>query len=173
MAIPEDFSKEELLRRIEGRWTKLQDLLGALTPAEWEEPLGDGWPVKVHVDHLAAWERSALAILERGSRAERMGVPNDIWEGHDTDAINEHLANKAMDLPAVMCREQLDDSHEKLVAKLESLSEDDLLKPYSHFQPDAAEVSNPVLGWVVGNTFGHYDEHIEWLEKGLTAEPAV
>lgn len=167
--VPEDFSMPELLRRIESRWTKLQDLLGALTPGDWERPLGDGWPVKVHVEHLAAWERSALGILEKRSRAEAMNIPAELWEAHDTDAINQFMAERAMLMPAEACREDLERSHARLVTALGSLTEADLLLPYSHYQPDAADVANPVVGWVVGNTFGHYDEHIEWLEQGLTA----
>ncbi len=167
---PDDISVEELLRRIDSRWQKLQDLLGALTPSDWERPLGDGWAVKVHVAHLAAWERSALAILNGASRAEAMGVPIEIWDrrNHDTDEINGHLANLAMELPSSAAREQLDESHSSIVARLSAMTRDDLLKPYSHYQPAPPQNEQPVLGWIVGNTFGHYDEHIEWLEAGLT-----
>lgn len=165
---PDDISVEELLRRIDSRWQKLQGLLGALTPADWERPLGDGWPVKVHVAHLAAWERSALGILNGASRPEAMGVPQDLWDRHNTDEINDHLANHAMELPAASARQELDESHQAIVARLSSMTVDELLKPYSHYQPDAPQIAEPVIGWVVGNTFGHYDEHIEWLEAGLT-----
>ncbi|HMO97432.1 MAG TPA: ClbS/DfsB family four-helix bundle protein [Tepidiformaceae bacterium] len=165
--IPDDFTVEELLRRIDSRWQKLQELLGALTPADWERPLGDGWPVKVHVAHLAAWERSALAILDGGSRPEAMGVPLDTWDRHDTDEINEHLAPSAGERSAGQARRDLDDSHKAIVARLNGMTRDQLLLPYSHYQPGPPENPRPVVGWVVGNTFGHYDEHIEWLEQGL------
>ena len=169
--LPEDFSIPELLRRIESRWQKLQDLLAALTPAEWERPLGDGWPAKVHVAHLADWERSLLGILEKRSRAEAMNIPADLWEAHDTDAINQFMAERAMLMPTEACREDLERSHARVVARLGSMTEAELLLPYAHYQPDAADLSNPVVGWIVGNTFGHYDEHIEWLEQGLIAQP--
>lgn len=169
MAIPEDFSKAELLRRIESRWQKLQDLLGALTPGDWERPLGDGWPVKVHVAHLATWERSLLGLLAGGSRADAMDVPADMWERHDTDEINEHLANAAMEQLPEACRMRLNESHAAVVARLNAMSEADLVKSYSDYDPTPPRIEQPVLGWIVGNTFGHYDEHIEWLEQGLTS----
>jgi len=44
---------------------------------------------------------------------------------------------------------------------LAPLTEEDLVKPYSHYQPQAAgEGDNrPVIGWVTGNTFDHVSEH--------------
>jgi hypothetical protein len=170
--IPPDFSKEELLRRIDGRWLKLQELLSALTADEWEQPLGDGWPAKVHVGHLAAWERSALGILNSGSRPEAMGVPVEIWERHDTDEINDYLATDAMKLDATTVREELDEAHAAIVSRLSEMAEEELLKPYSHYQPDGPHNDKPVVGWIVGNTFGHFDEHIEWLEAGIATSKA-
>ena len=167
--IPPDFSKAELLRRIEVRWQKLQDLLGALLPADWERPLGDGWPVKVHVAHLADWEESLLGLLERGSRAAAMGISEELWERHDTDAMNQFMAERAMAVPAAECVERLERTHERVLHALEGMTEAELLLPYSHYQPGVAPYeSKPVVGWVVGNTFGHFDEHIGWLEAGLT-----
>lgn len=167
--IPPDFSKEELLRRIEVRWQKLQDLLAALVPADWERPLGDGWPVKVHVAHLADWEESLLGLLEKGSRPGAMGIPEELWERHDTDAINQFMAERAMGVTAAASRERLEQTHARVVGVLMGMTEADLLLPYSHYEAgDAPHNANPVVGWVVGNTFGHFDEHIEWIEGGLT-----
>lgn len=167
--IPPDFSKAELLRRIEVRWQKLQDLLDALVPADWERPLGDGWPVKVHVAHLADWEESLLGLLEKGSRAAAMGIPEELWEHHDTDAMNQFMAERSMSVAAAESRERLERTHARVVSVLMGMTEADLLLPYSHYQPgDAPHNARPVVGWVVGNTFGHFDEHIGWLEAGLT-----
>jgi hypothetical protein len=166
--IPEDFSKAELLRRIEARWGKLQDLLAALVPADWERPLGDGWPVKVHVAHLADWEASLLGLLGKGSRADAMGIPEELWSRHDVDATNQFMADRALALPAWECRDRLEETHARVVEVLEGMTEAELLQPYAHYQPGEVPGSTaPVVGWVVGNTFGHFDEHIGWLEAGL------
>lgn len=166
--IPPDFSKAELLRRIEARWQKLQDLLDALVPADWERPLGDGWPVKVHVAHLADWEDSLLGLLEKGSRAAAMGIPDELWGRHDTDAVNQFMAERAMGVAAAESRERLERTHARVVSVIAGMTEAELLLPYSHYQAgDPPYDANPVVGWVVGNTFGHFDEHIGWLEAGL------
>lgn len=167
--VPPDFSKLELVRRIEVRWQKLQDLLGALVPADWEQPLGDGWPVKVHVAHLADWEDSLLGLLEKRSRAAAMGIPDELWERHDTDEMNRFMAERAMEVSPAESMERLSRTHARVVSVIAGMTDEQLLLPYSHYQAgDPPFESSPVVGWVVGNTFGHFDEHIGWLEAGLT-----
>ena len=56
----------------------------------------------------------------------------------------------------------------ELVMLLNSMTQADLEMPYSHYQPDDLPYNgNPVGGWVHGNTWDHYNEHIGWLEAGL------
>ena len=44
------------------------------------------------------------------------------------------------------------------------LTDEDLAKPYSHYQPHEPPFNErPVVLWVIGNTSDHYDEHITWL----------
>src|SRR5207245_25524 len=45
----------------------------------------DGWAVKDHLVHIAAWEHSLLALLEGADRRTAMGVGR---EAEDTDSIN-------------------------------------------------------------------------------------
>jgi hypothetical protein len=46
------------------------------------------------------------------------------------------------------------------------MSDEDLLRPYSHFQPNDPPFNpNPVWPWIVGNTFGHYEEHIQYMRN--------
>ena len=34
----------------------------------------DGWTVKDHLDHIAAWEKSLIALLDGSNRAAAMGI---------------------------------------------------------------------------------------------------
>lgn len=167
--MPREFSAREVLHRIGERWHELGSILASLQPGDWERPLGDGWPVKVHVAHLADWEESLLALLRGESRAAAMGIPEEAWERHDTDAVNEILAVRALGTPPVRCRERLEASHAQVVAALEGMTDAQLQLPYSHYQPaDGAHNPRPVVGWVIGNTYEHFDEHIGWLKAGLS-----
>jgi hypothetical protein len=97
-----------------------------------------------------------------------MGLPAVLWDGHDTDAINEHIATAASTMDLAEVRKQALATHVELVEQLESMTQEDLGRPYSDFQPGSAPYeANPVAGWVHGNTWDHYDEHIGWLTEGL------
>ena len=46
---------------------------------------------------------------------------------------------------------------------IDTLTDDDLARPVSDFDPDSDEC-NPLHSTIVCNTFGHYDEHRPWIE---------
>ena len=111
-------TKEALIARIHDRWEALQTLLGRLSDGEKEQPLGDGWSAKVHLAHLAAWETSALALLEGKNRGDEMGVPRDVWDGHDTDAINGVIAERSVGRPLAEVEAEAKATHDRLLARL-------------------------------------------------------
>ena len=154
--------------RVNQGWQDLLALVGGLRTEEMDRPPGDGWAVKVHLAHISAWERSLLGILTKGSRAAAMGVPEELWRGHDTDAINAFIAAAAQSEDAMALREQMLDTHAELMSVLERLTDADVMHPYSAYQPDDPPYeASPVSRWIAGNTWDHYDEHIGWLREGL------
>ena len=52
------------------------------------------------------------------------------------------------------------------MASLHALTDADLLKTYSHYQPDepGEDSGSPIVGWITGNTYYHYDEHRVLIE---------
>ena len=167
----EPITKRDLIARIDERWDELQRLVAGLNSEQLDAPLGDGWSAKVHLAHLAAWETSALALLKGDHRGDAMGIPRETWEGHDTDAINAVIAERADLLPATEIFSESQAVHAEILAHLKGMSQEDLEKPYSHYQPhDPPQNPAPVVGWVHGNTWDHYTEHIGWLEKGINAQ---
>ena len=164
----EPTTKPELLGLIDERWSVLQQLLGKLSDTEMERPLGDGWSAKVHLGHLAAWERSLMGLLRKQNRGDAMGVPREIWDAHELDGTNGYLARATEVKSLTIVRSESDATHGELVMLLNSMTQADLEMPYSHYQPDDLPYNgNPVGGWVHGNTWDHYNEHIGWLEAGL------
>jgi hypothetical protein len=161
-------TKAETVALIHERWAALQALVGRLSDAEMERPLADGWSAKVHMGHLAAWEKSLMGLLRKQDRPSVMGISHELWDGHDADAINRVIAERTAALSLVAVRTESNSTHQEMLALLDSMSEADLDKPYSFYQPqDLPETAAPVGGWVHGNTWDHYNEHIGWLEVGL------
>jgi|GEM_PF-2242113 len=48
-----------------------------------------------------------------------------------------------------------------LLARLENGWND--LHTYNHYQPRSTQTA-PMIGHIAGNTFGHYEEHLPWMQ---------
>src|SRR6185369_7507904 len=51
---------------------------------------------------------------------------------------------------------------QRFVDKIQSLSDEDLQRPYKYYQPDSDREA-PVIKWVQMNTYNHYAEHTPWI----------
>lgn len=151
--------RSEALARAEQSWKELDELVAPLSDEQLTRPGRDGWAIKDHLAHLAAWELSLVALLEGGDRPAAMGVADaaDL----DTDGLNARLFALHRDLPPARARTLLEQANDRVRTVLAGLSDADLQRPYAHYQPGAEGPSagDPVGGWVAGNTFDHVDEH--------------
>jgi hypothetical protein len=158
--------------RIEAAWTQLVELVNQVQEGGGLDRVGtDGWAVKDHVAHVAAWEHSLLALIEGRDRLAGMGVREPVEE--NTDAINDAVRKLHQNDTAEEALGYFRDSHAQLVAALAKLSDADLEKPYSHYQPGDPDEKRPVGNWVAGNTHEHYAEHIAWINQLLSESSAA
>jgi hypothetical protein len=150
---------------IDKGWTELNVLVDSLGPKGLTITGSDGWAVKDHLVHIAAWEHSLIALLDGRDRLTAMGVPN---AGDETDAINGAVwalhSKKSPEQSLAYFR----DTHALLMALLSRLSDADLQQPYNHYQPNDPRDpgdNRPVVDWVAGNTYEHYAEHVGWINQ--------
>lgn len=159
-----DPDKKELLRRIGDSRRRLDDLISPLSDPEMTEPGSAGWSIKDHLAHLAAWEESLLALLEGRDREAAMGITHETEAGgdHDVDWINEQVTarSRATSLPQVL--DEYRSAHARVLSALERLTNADLSRSYASFQPGTDD-SAPVIGWIDGDTWKHFDEHYLWI----------
>ncbi len=160
---------EEIREEIERSWRELVELVSSTDDAALGAPGPDGWSIKDHLVHGAAWESSMLALLEGRDREAAMGVPPGTPV--ETDAINDAVWRLHRDQPVEAALRYFREAHERLMKALGRLSTKDVELPYSHYQPSEADESRPVLGWIEGNTYEHYAEHSRWI-KEMTAKQA-
>lgn len=154
-------TKEQLLERIEGGWAELDRLQARMDGSGVAGPGEGGWGLKDHLAHIAAWELSVIALLARSDRSAALGIP--AGDDHDTDSVNAIIHQRLRGLTAAEVRALLRGTRALLRDALAPLTDEDLVKPYSHYQPQAAgEGDNrPVIGWITGNTFDHVREHLD------------
>jgi hypothetical protein len=170
VAIPEGWpsTTADLHARIEQGYTELQAFLAPLNEQQLSAmPNADGWMLKDHLAHLAVWEAGIIALMGQKSRPQGMGVPLDVWERMlatgDYDEVNalifeQHRAKSTAEVQAMLAS-----THAETLATLAALSDHDLARAY----PDGEGGMAPLVGWLMGNTYEHYAEHIEWMREQL------
>lgn len=157
---------------IEKGWRQLDALVESLGPHGLTIRGADGWAVKDHLAHIAAWEHSLIGLLDGRNRLEAMGVPG---ASDETDAINAAVwslhRDKSPDEVLAYSRQ----THALLIQVLSSLSDADLQLPYNHFQPHDPrdpDDNRPVVDWVAGDTYEHYAEHIDSMNQLVNSSAA-
>jgi hypothetical protein len=155
-------TRENLLRQMEVSWNELQSYLASLTKEQLVGPKdAAGWTVKDHIIHLAMWEEAGLALLEGKSKREVMDVTAETW-AQDDDAINTVVQQRYHNMSLDEVMQTFRQNHERMLKKLDTMTEEDLLLPYNHYQPDSSE-ERPIIRWVIGDTIDHYRDHMPWM----------
>ena len=162
---------EELLARIVDGWAVLHQRIAPLSSAQLTTPGPDGgWSIKDHLAHLATWESMLVTLLEGKPIHTAFGMSRAEYDAlESTDALNAVIAEQNKDLSLDEVMERSDETHAQLVAKIGALADEDLSKPITHFQPDDPDGldERPVLVKIIGDTYGHYAEHLPWIETIL------
>src|SRR5436190_7791164 len=130
-------TKAQLMSELDRTWPVLNDVLDNLTDEQMtniRDP--EGWAIKDHINHMAAWEQSVVAMLQGRPRYEGLGVDKKLYEEGNDDDINAVIQRGTKDLTAAISRAQLEEAHEQFLKLLEPMTDEDLLKPYSHYLPD-------------------------------------
>jgi hypothetical protein len=151
---------------IEKGWRELEALVDTLGEEGLMMAGADGWAVKDHLAHIAAWEASLIGLLDGSDRAEAMGIQASDDDG--TDAINAAIWKLHRGQTPEQAVKYFRDTHAALLRLLGNMNDADLQLSYNHYQPnqprDPAD-DRPALDWVAGNTWEHYAEHIDWINQ--------
>ncbi len=157
-------SVAELLRRMENGWTAFQSYLKTLSDDQLTKRTdAQGWTVKDHLSHLVVWEDGINAFLTKQPRAAAMGLDEQTFASHDFDKMNAVIQQHWKDRSLADVLKAFQEVHQALMNKIRMLKDEDLVRPYRDFQPVSSSDS-PMYATIVGNTYGHYEEHRPWIE---------
>jgi hypothetical protein len=149
------------------------EYLYSLTPEQWTDPEDEvGWTVKDHVSHLTVWAASIIAVIEKQPRWEGMGVSKEVWDANlgDYDAFNQVLRQLNQEDSYQQVMADFISAHEGLLALVVEMSMEDLSRPFSDFQPWFESATDPLYGYVQGNSSEHYDLHLGYIQKIVKGE---
>jgi hypothetical protein len=158
-------TKAELLATLESAWTSLNAALDRLTDGQ-KTAIKDaqGWTVKDHIIHLAAWERSVVFFLQGRPRHAGLGVDEAVYMNGSTDDVNAAVFQQRKEMPLAEAVGQFRSVHQKLNQLLEPLTDADLHKPYRAYLPAELGDDRMALEVIYSNTTAHFEEHLEWIQ---------
>ncbi len=168
--------KADLLARIQQSRLALEATLDRLSEAQLTTPGPDGgWSVKDHLAHITAWEQGIVALLHGRRRWAAMGLDEAAIRGADEDAINAMLYEQAKDRPLDEALAAFHDSYRQMLVTVDGLTDADLFRTYTHYAPDepGEDSGDPIIGWIIGNTYEHYDDHHRWIAALLERSPSA
>jgi uncharacterized protein (TIGR03083 family) len=165
-------TKADLLRHLTADRQALEEVINGRSDEELTRPGPEEWSVKDHLAHIAAWERSGLALLAGESRPAAVGVSDELFEEGEDDAVNEAVRQNDADKSLADVLTEFRRVRAQTIAAVTDLSDEDLRRPYSYYQPNDPENNQtPVIESLVGNSTEHDLEHTEWV-KGILAANA-
>jgi len=163
-------NRSELMDKLRAGRDQLDPALAQLNDEQMLLPgLNDNWSGKDLLAHIAFWEWRAAHLFDQlvrtGKVVDTVGLPTDL------NALNAkvYADGSQRSLPDVRHNEQK--AYQAILALVENASDDDL------FNPDrfAWCEGKPFVNWIVDNTYGHYDEHMQNLQnwiKTVNAAPS-
>jgi hypothetical protein len=169
-------TKQHLLDSLAKANPQLETFLDSLSPHQWSHPRdAAGWAVKDHVAHLAVWQDGITALLRYQPRWPAMGLSSEFVDSNAIDTINDVIFQQHRDKSPHEVQTMFDESQTRFLAVLSELSDDDLHRTYSHYQPFDTNTDSgaPILNWVVGNTSEHVMEHLPWMRAIVAPSPAA
>src|SRR5215216_4989658 len=116
-------SKAELMSAIRREWKLLMDVVAKLDEQKMTTADEGGWSPKDNLAHLSEWVNSLMGYhIDRRAPEEVMHLTPEQTAGWDMEVINPVLYERNKDRPIQDVLDELNQTYEKLLAKLDGMS---------------------------------------------------
>lgn len=154
------FSKAELRSRIEAGYRQFEAILAPLTEEQMTTiPINGDWTIKDNLAHLTVWQDYLLTRLQAVINRQH---PPEFFPASLTteDEQNEYFYQKNKDRPLSEVLADFRASYQRVLATIQAMSEESLTAPVPW-----KEGGDPLWPSIVGNTYGHYEEHGDIIKR--------
>lgn len=156
-------TRAELMDEIDASWNELYGYVTSLSEEQLTRPTdAGGWTATDHITNVAMWTRAALAMLEGKSIREVLDIAPEVWELQDNDPINAVMRERYHDMALDQVITTLRQNHDRVLTKLNSMTEADLQLPHHHYQPQSSD-ERPIIDYIKWYIPDHTRQHIPWI----------
>ena len=160
----EQYRKAEMKARAREEHKLLEEVLAGLDESQMLQPgLGGGWCVKDVLAHIIGWEQYMIQWIGEALRGE---VPERPRNDEDIDRMNEALYQRNKDKPLNEVLANFTRSYQESLKLIEDTPEEMLVDPERFEWREGV----PLGRIVAANTWWHYQEHRESMQKWLEEE---
>jgi hypothetical protein len=93
--------------------------------------------------------------------------------GKSEEEINDLIYRQHAALPLAEVMHEFREAHQQMLAALDEIGDEDLLKPYAAYVPGGVDnPEKPVVNWIISNTYRHFDEHLGYILRILQESEA-
>ena len=160
-------SRQEVLDLIRGEREALEAVLSGISDESMLEPGVQGdWSGKDLLAHITVWEQRMVRWIRESLCGETPEIAQEGFTWDDLDRMNEETYQENKDRPLDEVQAEFRASYQEAFATVEGMTEEDL------FDGDrfAWRSGDPLLQMVAANTWWHYKEHREDIER-LVSKP--
>lgn len=160
-------TKDELIKRIQSAYDALDAAVSRLSEEQLAQPIDGAWSAKDMLAHLTAWQQILLHFHMGKQPFEQVARLGSIaYASLPIDELNEALYQRDRELGPAEALAGFRASHQATLAALAQTDEGELLRDYT--PPGRGPDANyPLINWVAGDTYEHYDEHRTTIERSF------
>ena len=157
-----DATIDRLLAETAAARGELEAFVAGLPAERLLVPGPDGWTMKDHLAHIAAWDGALVAVLRREPWYAGFGVDVDPAAGFD--AINARIRAATAEHPLRQVLAAFRSNRAALLSILRKLDPAALEQPLEAWQPGVdVTPGEPLRAWVVDVLIMHDIAHLQWL----------
>jgi len=158
----EQVNKAELLEKMNCGYAAFQTLLDVLGEAQMTTVEVNGsWSIKDVLTHLTAWQRAMVDRLQAAVRNEKPALMDLTDE--EIDRLNEQFYQEGKSRPLAEVLTDFRTTYLQIVEIVQALPWEDLADAHRF----AWLNGTPLWRYIPGDTYEHYQEHIESIREFL------